>query len=53
MTEGSADDVKKTFKILGEVFEAFHIPSENFKTNFEDDDDLEEGVLSQRQNKIS
>ncbi len=42
LTEGSEDDVKKTYQDLIEVFEAFYINCENFKSYLKDDDDLEE-----------
>ncbi len=41
MTEDSAEDVKNTYQDLEAVFQALRIPWENFKTNLEDEDDLE------------
>ena len=41
MTEGSAENVKKTYHDLVRAFKAFHNPWENFKTSLEDENDLE------------
>ncbi len=40
--DGSTDDVKNVYQDSVWTSEAFHIPCENFMTNLEDEDDLEE-----------